>query len=177
MNTIKKIFSFFLGFKGRIGRLHYFIFLILYTLISLFVINFSITILKHTIPNILQRSNAIEILFTLLIIISIQILIFRIKYSHIIRRIHDYNKQDSESSLFLAICLSDFIFVFIYIIETFSYYSMKELYYLATLVLSLISIISMFILVFIKGDQGNNKFGPKPILFWKKDNIEIKKDS
>lgn len=154
MKVIRNIFSFFFGFRGRIGRLHYFIFLILYMPISLIFIG-----LPNPISNIPLS----------LILLSLLLLLLITRYSHTIRRVHDYNKNAFDSGLFMATFFSDFIALYNTIMKG------GELGYLITLILLAISVISMIILIFIKGDQEENKFGPKPVSFWKKIITAIKK--
>lgn len=167
MNTIKNIFRFFFGFKGRIGRLHYSVFLLSFTAMYFFFpfsltrpIRMSSYNLIHSLsspvvytPDIISSAIA----FSLILIITTIFLL--IKYSHITRRIHDYNKKVSNSSLYSIILLLDIISLPIMLI-------ISPIY----IIVFSISIICMISLAFIKGDDEENNFGKPQILFWKKTN-------
>ncbi|TGZ98602.1 DUF805 domain-containing protein [Rodentibacter pneumotropicus] len=165
MNKLKKTWNFLFGFKGRIGRLHFAIFLPFF-IISLFVFNtLAYVFLKGlNSPSTIKNSSVYEIIFFAAIVLVLVVLVTIFKYSHIVRRIHDYDKSFGNSGLGIIIALVE-------IIGTFISLSGKGEY---TFFLGFISIICLISLVFIKGTKGANQFGAKPIPFWKKRNITQK---
>lgn len=153
MNLIKRFFGFFFGFNGRIGRLHFAIFLPFLLVIYVFIVGFL---------SILAPSyNASDRLAFIGIVLAIVAIFYVLKYSHLTRRVHDLNKKAMDSSLFTAIFWVD-------IISTIFTLMNSHILRLLSLPLALISILCIIILAFKKGDQEENNFGKPQIPFWKK---------
>ncbi|MBF0750735.1 MULTISPECIES: DUF805 domain-containing protein [unclassified Pasteurella] len=166
MNKLKKTWNFLFGFKGRIGRLHFAIFL-LFFIISLFVFNTLAYVFLQGLnsPSTIKNFSVYEIIFFAAIVLVLVVLVTIFKYSHIVRRIHDYDKSFGNSGLGITIALLEIIVVFL---------SFARSEY--TLLLGFISLICLTSLVFIKGTKGENQFGAEPIPFWKKHNITQKQE-
>lgn len=149
MNTIKKIFNFILGFDGRVTRLHYFIFLLFF-----FVLDFIVVGIIGMIFNSGIRISTVSDTN-----IAIIIFLLWIKYSHIVRRFHDFNTPAGHSYLFLFIFLSDVI--------AFLLIRGPVVIQAIILLLHIIAIGCMIALVFFKGTEGRNDFGEQPFSCWK----------
>lgn len=202
MNIIKSIFS----FTGRVGRVHFAIYLLFFFL-GCFIFNaaiISISGLMSGSVTLFQIIKSEPILFIFLLLNLIIYLI--IKYSHIIRRIQDLNKSKNESKIYKTILLIDVIsFILISVhfyiqpkinYELISKYlqllqSNRELsnqiYSISSteinkslslinnlaivnvcyMIILFISIIFILILSFLKGTDGENKFGQPQTLFCK----------
>ncbi|OOF52646.1 DUF805 domain-containing protein [Rodentibacter trehalosifermentans] len=158
MNKLKKTCNFLFGFSGRIGRLHFAISL-LFLIISVVVFNIlpQVFLMMLGYASIIQNSSAYEIIFVAVTVLVLTVLSIIFKYSHIARRIHDYDKSFGNSGLGITIALLDIIVMFLS-------FSRSEY----TLLLGFVSIICLVSLVFIKGTKGENQFGAEPISFWKK---------
>lgn len=105
MNIIKSIFS----FTGRVGRVHFAIYLLFFFL-GCFIFNaaiISISGLMFGSVTLFQIIKSEPILFIFLLLSLIIYLI--IKYSHIIRRIQDLNKSKNESKIYKTLILIDVI--------------------------------------------------------------------
>ncbi|MCK3654599.1 hypothetical protein A4G19_02080 [Pasteurellaceae bacterium Macca] len=111
------------------------------------------------------------------------IFIITFRYSHLIRRVHDFNYKITNSALFYTILLSDLVYLFIGIPELYSFSDSITPIYNGTSLIGVktassqpylfflcgfISSICLIRLAFIKGTDGENDFGAKPVPFWKK---------
>ncbi|MEG9498832.1 DUF805 domain-containing protein [Mannheimia indoligenes] len=161
MNSIKSFFGFFFGFKGRIGRLHYGLFLPVFTIIYLFITGF-LTLINQKISNSTMRSSAEDFL-GLAVIFAIVALVLVFKYSHIVRRIHDLNKKATDTNLFNTVLWIDILSPFTLLITS-------DIKLLVNLVMTVLSISCLITLAFKKGNEGENDFGKPQIPFWKKTN-------
>ena len=168
MNKLKKIWNFLFGFKGRIGRLHFAIFLPFF-LISIFIFNVLAYpfVRAFSSPSIVRNSSIYELILGAAILLILMALVTVFKYSHIARRTHDYGKSLGNSGIGTIIILLE-------IIGTLLVFSGKgEFVMLLLVLLSIIAPIFLIALVFIKGTEGPNQFGEEPIPFWKKRNIKV----
>lgn len=162
MNSIKSFFSFFFGFKERIGRLHYAIFLPVFAVIYLFIAGFLALIgpkLNYHITNGTFGSE--EDFLGLAIIFAVVALVFVFKYSHIVRRIHDLNKNAKDTNLFQTVLWIDILSPFTLLINS-------DIKLLINLAMTVISISCLITLAFKKGNEGENDFGKPQVPFWKK---------
>lgn len=164
MNSIKSIFGFFFGFKGRIGRLHYGLFLPVFTIIYLFITGF-ITLINQNISNRTMRGTfgSTEDFLFLAVTFAVVALILVFKYSHIVRRIYDLNKKATDTNLFQTILWIDILSPFTLLITS-------DIKLLVNLVMTVLSISCLITLAFKKGNEGENDFGKPQIPFWKKTN-------
>lgn len=108
MNTPKNFFSFFFGFKGKISQKHYTIFLIVFILFSIVwlpIISFigEFALLATNIGS----ADAIPLWF---FAISALLLWIVLKFSHVVRRVHDLNMKATSSMLFQAILWVEVIY-------------------------------------------------------------------
>ncbi|OOF49903.1 hypothetical protein BKK52_02570 [Rodentibacter trehalosifermentans] len=163
MSKLKKIWNFLFGFKGRIGRLHFAIFLPFLLIVSMVCFTLILTCLD------IIRAPLVEVIYKIIAIgIMLILFFFQIifKYSHIARRIHDYDKCLGNSGLGITIILIEIIAILL------SFVGMGEYIRL----LAIIGIICFIALALIKGTKGENQFGSEPIPFWKKHNITQKQE-
>lgn len=164
MNKLRRCWNFFFGFNGRISRLHFAIFLP-FLVITFMAINFLFFIFSKAItPLSIQRSSTSEIILVIAILIIAVVFYLLLKYSHIARRVHDYNKD------FWGSKLSSTIVVFEVIATIVSLNGKSEFALLSVYLMGIIGLICLISLAFIKGTEGENNFGPKPVPFWKKNN-------
>ncbi|QHB17367.1 DUF805 domain-containing protein [Mannheimia pernigra] len=160
MNSLKNFFGFFFGFKGRIGRLHYALFLLVLAVNYLFA---SMILELMNIGRVLYNNPTTRYTEYLVYLSAIFALLIVLKYSLIIRRIHDFNEKATGNKLFQAILWTDILSLFNLSIT----YEMKHFVNLA---MTVISISCLIILAFKKGDIKENDFGKPQIPFWKKTN-------
>lgn len=164
MNSLRNFLGFFFGFNGRIGRLHYGLFLSVFTIIYLFITGF-ITLINQNISNRTMRGtfgSAEDFLF-LAVTFAVVALILVFKYSHIVRRIHDLNKKATDTNLFQTILWIDILSPFTLLITS-------DIKLLVNLVMTVLSISCLITLAFKKGNEGENDFGKPQVPFWKKTN-------
>ncbi|MEE6076827.1 DUF805 domain-containing protein [Avibacterium paragallinarum] len=173
MTPIKAFSALLFGFEGRINRLRYLISLPIIiigqiALTILWIVIADIRLLhakNHSSINweLLQGS---DIFFLCLIVIAIVVfLIF--KYSHISRRIHDFDKHIPDSRAGKVVMTFDITFIMVMFFPR-----LVGMLYLEIL-LELIILIS---LAFFKGSDGDNEFGPKPKPFGKTFKINDKEE-
>lgn len=153
MDIIKNIFSFFFGFKGRISRLHYAVFLPLFLILSVIGNTFSLTISKMT----KQEFDFQFLIWATYIGVFALIMLF--KYSHITRRTHDFNKSFWDGGIALTIITLEIVMV----IMSFKGADLG-IYYIC----GAVSLVFLIILGLVKGTDGENDYGKKPVPFWKK---------
>ncbi|MCK3654597.1 hypothetical protein A4G19_02070 [Pasteurellaceae bacterium Macca] len=162
MNKIKGVLAFFLGFKGRIGRLHYAIFLpFLFALMILsgslwFMVGVSIAKVKYI------GGYEFELLFVILGAILGSILTIMFKYSHLTRRVHDFNYKVTNSILFNTILIIEIIATVLPLLGV----NMKDGAFMLFILGGIIALICLISLAFIKGTDGENNFGVRSIPFW-----------
>lgn len=162
MNTIKNVFQFFFGFKGRIGRLHYALFLPIFTVSYLFVVGFLIVVSQNISYSIMRGTfGSAKDLGSLTILFASAALFLILKYSHIVRRIHDLNKEATASDLFQTILCID-------ILSLFTLLGTSDIIILVNLAITVIHIGCIIALAVKKGNEGENDFGNPQIPFWKK---------
>ncbi|QLB42223.1 DUF805 domain-containing protein [Mannheimia pernigra] len=142
MNSLKNFFGFFFGFKGRIGRLHYALFLLVLAVSYLFA---SMILELMNIGRVLYNNPTTRYTEYLVYLSAIFALLIVLKYSLIIRRIHDFNEKATGNKLFQAILWADILSLFNLSIT----YEMKHFVNLA---MTVISISCLIILAFKKGD-------------------------
>lgn len=162
MNSLKNFFGFFFGFKGRVGRLHYAVFLPIFAVIYLFIAGFLALIgpkLNYHITN--GTFGSAEDFLGLAIIFAVVALVLVFKYSHIVRRIHDLNKKATNTNLFQTILWIDILSPFTLLITS-------DIKLLVNLVMTVLSISCLITLAFKKGNEGENDFGKPQVPFWKK---------
>lgn len=160
MNSIKNFFGFFFGFKGRIGRLHYTFFLLVLAVIYLFA---SMILELMNIGRVLYNNPTTRYTEYLVYLSAIFTLLIVLKYSLIIRRIHDFNEKATGNKLFQAILWID-------ILSLFSLLITSEIKYFINLAMTVVSISCLIMLAFTKGDIEENYFGKPQVPFWKKTN-------
>ncbi|KMK51206.1 hypothetical protein RO21_07620 [[Actinobacillus] muris] len=163
MNTIKNIFRFFFGFKGRIGRLHYALSLLVLTVISLIMVGFPTVISQNISYSIMRGTFASAEVVFLTVVFALVALLLILKYSHIVRRVHDLNKKATASNLFQTILWID-------IISLFTLFITSDIKILVNLAMTVIHIGCIIALAVKKGNEGKNDFGKPQIPFWKKTN-------
>ncbi|QLD33561.1 DUF805 domain-containing protein [Mannheimia varigena] len=164
MNSIKSIFGFFFGFKGRIVRLHYGLFLPIFAVIYLFIVGFLALIVPKINYHIMQGTFGLaEDFLFLAVIFAVVALILVFKYSHIVRRIHDLNKKATDTNLFNTVLWIDILSPFTLLITS-------DIKLLVNLVMTVLSISCLITLAFKKGNEGENDFGKPQVPFWKKTN-------
>lgn len=163
MNSLKNFFGFFFGFKGRIGRLHFAIFLLL-----MIPLNFIIATIMPTVLDIIFhaiRTNQLGYaLLSILFGVGLITLWLGLKYSHLVRRANDYNVSGFKSGLVITIFILDLTsFYFLFIQNWFT----KELF---SLTLNISQLVCLSYMLFSKGSIGENDFGKPQVPFWKKTN-------
>ena len=164
MNKLTFCWNFVFGFKGRVSRLHFAMFLP-FLIIAFIAMNFLFFIFSKAItPLSIQRSSTSEIILVIAILIAATVFYLLLKYSHIARRVHDYNKDVWGSGLSSTIIVCDVIGIIV------SLNGKSEFALLSVYLMGIIGLICLISLAFIKGTEGENNFGPKPIPFWKKSN-------
>lgn len=162
MNSLKNFFGFFFGFKRRIGRLHFAIFLILMIPLNFTMATIIPTALEITLHTI-KTDQLGYALLSILVSVGLFLLWFGVKYSHIVRRIHDLNKKANNTNLFQTILWIDILSPFTLLIS-------PDIRLLVNLVMAVIMISCFVTLAFKKGNEGDNDFSKPQIPFWKKSN-------
>ncbi|MDG6894830.1 DUF805 domain-containing protein [Volucribacter amazonae] len=148
---LKKVFWFLFGFKGRISRLHFTLFLPFLSILFLLLASFFTFMIKKS-HNINSFS---DLMISLLLVLFIAGIYLLIKYSHIVRRIHDFDKKANESLLFIIIFLCDVISFF------FPFLDQNGFVVILRPILAILSIICIISLCFIKGSKSTNSFDDK----------------
>ncbi|WP_373099024.1 MULTISPECIES: DUF805 domain-containing protein [Pasteurellaceae] len=171
MNKLKAIWNFLFGFKGRIGRLHFAIFLP-FLVISFMIFNMLAFVSSKVLAlSSIKQTNTYEIIQAIAILLISFVFYILLKYSHIVRRVHDYNKSIGSSVLGSTIIICEILVTFLSLLSSFilTSHSLEDIYIAITL-LGFIGLICLISLIFIKGTKGENQFGKEPIPFWKKQN-------
>lgn len=174
MGTIEKILKSIFGFKGRINRMRYLVALPI--IITGEIVKFSLAMIFISVVS--DYYNGYNHIFMNSIMgypLSVCIIIFFVfKYSHISRRIQDFNKSISESWLGWLEVISD-IFFAIGLIQVNNGLAsplgvLSITFGIGSLFITFgagLGIIILIRLVFIKGNDEDNKYGSKPKPFGK----------
>ena len=161
MNILKRIWNFFFGFSGRIGRLHFAISWLFIFVIGLFITGFTNFAILPAMRGVKRGDYSV-----ILIILSLLIIHSCLKYSHIARRTHDFGKYFWDSNLASTIALCEIIYIVLSIFAR-----NTDVGYILMFISAIIGGICFISLIFVKGTQGKNHFGEEPIPFWKKQSV------
>lgn len=165
MNTLKIIWNFFFGFKGRINQ-YYYLILILFTIPLPYIIHVLSIIWENMVymwkvaisPNDLQLTIiSTSTIIAMFFIIPVFGVIF--KYSLLARRSHDFNGEAKSTPHIILIAFTDILTILPLFIAKLPF----NLHISAWLISSVLAIS----LAFRKGDEGDNNFGSPQLPFWK----------
>lgn len=148
MNMIKNVFAFCFSFKGRIGRLHYAIFLLVAYFWGIIWNTFIFPPLLYLILVFMRVAFGVSgelIGFGIAAIMS-PIILLILKFSHVIRRIHDLNLSAFDSYLFFCILGCEIIGGFFMLVASYPY---KEMPLIITTFTSWLGFFFMVCLAFI----------------------------
>lgn len=152
------IINFIFGFNGRTNRTYFALLLPIFAVIQAVVAFLSIPV-----SNVLRSSQTMQNInpTDLLIIFTIFILYFWLKYAYVAKRAHDFNKKAAESKLVYVMFMLDISFaISIFMFKNFG----------LAIPCFIVSLICLIALAFKKGNEEENDFGKPQVPFWKKTN-------
>ncbi|STO55604.1 Predicted membrane protein [Canicola haemoglobinophilus] len=166
MNTLKTIWNFFFGFKGRINQ-YYYLILILFTIPLPYIIHVLSITWDYVFYNTWTVSISPSDWLLNIVITTIMLFMFLIapifwilfKYSLLVRRSHDFNGEAKSTPHIMLIAFTDILTILPLFIAKLPF----NLHISAWLISSVLAIS----LAFIKGDEGDNNFGSPQLPFWK----------
>lgn len=170
MNTLKTIWDFLFGFEGRIGRVHFITFLVISSIISYSLTSINVSLpISEAIKQVSIMSIPEKIWYSLLEGLS-----YWMFFSHLARRVHDFGKSLTQVKFILFAFITQWLLTLVnrfYLMPLLRYETpegqeaLLGLLGLIPMVMMFFALICLLVVAFKKGTQGENSFGPEPILF------------